>query len=257
MYKLTPKKMFLLLVVALALTSIWEQFSREKARKQPGIGAIHGIRIMIPAEYKFFPVEYEGDEIWAQPPQRHAPGPDVPISSFSLLLHLPEFGPLNEANRASWMGRKGDDARRKEWIVAGGEPIEGVGQDSSKWFSGFIERRMHGEVDWRRKQGWHFERQSDLVNGLVFEKKIGPNYSKISTNNVDIFYDVNRSSTYIVCGTGAIVAGGANTCEQWFLVGRLDVLVSVSYTRANLDKWMEIQDNVIKLIDSFYLENNS
>jgi hypothetical protein len=254
--KLTPKKFFLLLLATFSLTVTLAYYSTEKARNQPGIGAIHGVRIRIPAEYKFFPVEYEGDEIWARPPRRHAPGPDVPISSFSLLLHLPDFGPLTSANRASWAGLNGRDARRNEWIVTGGEPIEGVERDSSRWFSGFIGRRMDGQIDWRRKQGWHFERQPELVNGLVYEKKIGPDYSKISTDNVDIFYDVDRSTTYIVCGAGTIAPGGANTCKQWFLIGKLGLLASASYTRANLDKWMEIQRNVIGLVESFSLGNN-
>lgn len=249
--------MFLLLLTAFVLTVTLAYYSKDKARNQPGIGAIHGVRIKIPAEYKFFPIEYEGDEIWARPPKRHAPGPDVPISSFSLLLHLPDFGPLNSTNRASWAGLKGREAKRNEWVVAGGEPIEGAGRDSSRWFSGFIGRMMGPESDWRRKQGWHFERQPELVNGLVYEKKIGPDYSKISTDNVDIFYDVNRSTTYIVCGAGATAPGGAHTCKQWFLIGKLGLLVSASYTRANLDKWMEIQRSVIGLIDSFSLENNS
>ncbi|WP_153099062.1 hypothetical protein [Paraburkholderia hayleyella] len=53
---------------------------------QPGIGSINGIQVVIPAEYKFFPVQYKGDEIWINPPVRHAPGADVPIESFGLLL---------------------------------------------------------------------------------------------------------------------------------------------------------------------------
>jgi hypothetical protein len=253
MFRLTAKKMFLLLLAAFVLTVTLAYYSKDKARNQLGIGAVHGVRIRIPAEYKFFPVEYEGDEIWARPPRRHAPGPDVPISSFSLLLHLPDFGPLTSLNRASWAGLKGLDAKYNEWIVVGAEPKDGIGQDSSRWFSGFIGRRMDAEVDWRRKQGWHFERQPGLVNGLVYEKKIGPDYSKISGDNVDIFYDVNRATTYIVCSTGA---GGAKSCDQWFVIEKLGLVARAYYARDNLDKWLEIQRNTVKLIDSFSLENN-
>jgi hypothetical protein len=256
MLNLTPKKTFILLLTAFLMTVALARCSKEKALNQPGIGSIHGVRIMIPAEYKFFPVEYQGDEIWANPPRRHAPGPDVPISSFSLLLHLPDFGPLNSSNRASWAGLNGREAKRNEWIVTGGEPIDGIGRDSSQWFSGFIGRMMGAESDWRRKQGWHFERQPGLVNGLVYEKKIGPDYSKISTDNIDIFYDANRSTTYIVCGAGVTAPGGAHSCTQWFLIEKLGLLASAYYTRANLDRWMEIQRNVVELVDSFVLKNN-
>ncbi|SIO54679.1 hypothetical protein SAMN05444172_3148 [Burkholderia sp. GAS332] len=253
MLNLTPKKTFILLLTAFVMTVALARCSKEKALNQPGIGSIHGVRIMIPAEYKFFPVEYQGDEIWANPPRRHAPGPDVPISSFSLLLHFPDFRPLKSENRASWVGLNGREAKYNEWIVIGAERITGIGRDSSKWFSGFIGRRMDAEIDWRRKKGWHFERQAELVNDLVYEKKIGPDYSKISGDNVDIFYDANRSTTYIVCGAGA---GGAKSCDQWFVIENLGLLVRAYYARKNLDKWMEIQRHVVELIDSFSSETD-
>ena len=72
-----------------------------------------------------------------------------------------------------------------------------------------VYRAAHGWTDRLASQArMAFERQPGLVNGLVYEKKIGPDYSKISADNVDIFYDVNRSTTYIVCGTGTIAGRG-------------------------------------------------
>jgi hypothetical protein len=216
----------------------------------PGIGSIYGTRIVIPAQYKFFPVEYEGDDIWARPPTRHVPGPDVPIRSFSLLLHLPDFAPLNRENRASWLGLKGEDARSNEWINAGIQPLRNIDKaHPDRWFSDFfITRQMQGELGWRVQQGWYFHRQSDTIYGLVNEKKIGPDYSKISGENTEVFYDPDRATTYIVCGTGA---GFTKFCDQHFTIPELSVLVDVFYAKQNLASWKTIQDNVRHLVLSF------
>jgi hypothetical protein len=215
----------------------------------PGMGAIHGVRMVIPAEYKFFGVEYEGDDIWAHPPKRHSPGPDVPIRSFSILLHLPDYAPLNEANDASWAGLKGHDAKVNEWTQIDIKPIDGVWKDTAKWFSDFlIARQMEGKLEQQVEHDSYFKRESMLTHGLVNEKIVGPDYSKISIRHVEVFYDPHRSSTYIVCGTGA---GGTKFCNQTFLIPELGVLVNANYAKSNLINWEDIQKNVCRIILSF------
>ena len=213
------------------------------------MGTIHGVRMVIPAEYKFFGVEYEGDDIWSSPPRRHTPGPDVPIRSFGILLHLPDFAPLNDANRDSWAGRKGHDAKVNEWTQVDVKPIDGVWKDTARWFSEFfITRRMEGKVEWRRNHDWYFEKQPKSVYGLVNEKLIGPDYSEISVWNEEIFYDPLRSTTYIVCGAGA---GGTKFCHQTFIIPELGVLIDANYAKNNLKNWRDIQENVRRIVISF------
>ncbi|WP_429295216.1 hypothetical protein [Paraburkholderia atlantica] len=215
----------------------------------PGMGTIHGVRMVIPAEYKFFGVEYEGDDIWARPPKRHAPGPDVPIRSFSIMLHLPDFAPLNDSNRDSWIGRKGHDAKRNEWTQVGIHPIEGVWKDTGRWFSDFyITGHMEGKIEQQFERDSHFNKEPTLVHGLVNEKIVGPDYSIVSIRHVEIFYDPNRSTTFIVCGTGA---GGPNYCHQTFLVPELGVLVDAVYAKSNLKYWGDIQKNLTRIVISF------
>jgi hypothetical protein len=246
MLNLTPKKTFILLLTAFVMTVALARCSNEKALNQPGIGSINGIRIVIPAEYKLFPVEYEGDEIWENPPQRHRPGPDVPIRSFSILLHFPDYAPLNSENRISWVGRSSENDN--SWIDVGVDPLEKSPDSSPDWFSGYIERMMKSEINGSHEPVWFFERSSALSHGLIHERKMGPDYTKMSIDNVDVFYDVNRSETYVVCGAGA---GGPKFCHQRFVMPELGGLVDVHYARENLPKWKEIQDNVKRLIGSF------
>jgi hypothetical protein len=242
-YKIEYIPIFLLSFV---LSLCWH--AGKQPPSQPGIGSIHGMRLEIPAEYVFFPVEYDGDEIWTQPQKRHEPGPDVPIRSFSLLLHYPNFAPLSDQNRDSWNGRKGPNARANEWIDVGVRPIDGIGNDAPLWFSKFIKDRMDTQVSGRPENDWYFKRQPGLVYGLVSEKKIGPDYSKISMENADIFYDEDRSRTYIKCGAGA---GGEKFCKQEFIINKLDVLVTAHYSRDNIKDWRVIQNQVSAIVLSF------
>ncbi len=242
------KRILLPLLAALCLATTACSKTDPKTASAPGMGTIHGIRMVIPAEYKFFGVEYEGDEIWARPPKRHQPGPDVPIRSFSILLHLPDFAPLNDGNRDSWIGLKGPDARRNEWTDVGIQPIDDIPKNSAEWFSSLITRQMKGKIEWRVAHDWYFEKQPDLVDGLVMEKLIGPDYSKISVDNIDIFFDPLRSKSYIVCGTGA---GGPKYCNQTFFIPDLGVIVDATYARNNLKEWRNIQKNIEQIVLSF------
>jgi hypothetical protein len=244
------KKLLLYFCFVLLLLSAGCSKSEPAKPPAPGIGRLQGVRMEIPDEYQFFSVEYEVDEIWTNPPKRHAPGPDVPIRSFSLLLHLPDFAPQNKENEASWLGWKGQDARNNEWIQVGVTPLDGIGKDPARWFSGYIDRLMDGQVEWTwGKANWYFEREGKLVHGLVNEKKIGPDYSKISTSdNTETFYDPQRATTYIVCGTGA---GGTKFCRHRFVIPDINALVTASYAKNNLASWRDIQDNVCRIVLSF------
>jgi hypothetical protein len=232
---------FFLLLLIFSLW--WYGYSRPSPK--PGMGSINGVRLEIPAAYMFFPVEYEGDEIWERPPRRHAPGPDVPIRSFSLLIHFPDFSPLNSENRDSWNGRRGDAAKANEWIVVGVKPIRDLGTDEHAWFDRFIAGRMDAQISWRSKHDWYFERQPDLVHGLINEKKIGPDYTKISVDNSEIFYDQDRSKSFIDCGSGA---GGIKFCTQAFVVEEFKILVDASYAKNNLKDWRQIQSEVTRIV---------
>jgi hypothetical protein len=235
-------------LVALTLATAGCSRAEPTKPQTPGMGTIHGVRMVIPTEYQFFGVEYEGDDIWARPPKRHPPGPDVPIRSFAIMLHLPDFAPLNDKNRGSWVGLKGQEAKRDEWTQVDIQPIDGIGSDPARWFSGLIERQKIGQISWRPKHDWYFQKNPDMVYGLINEKKIGPDYSKISVDNIEIFYDPLRSTTYIVCGAGA---GGPKFCHQTFIIPELGVLIAANYATSNLKYWRDIQENIRRIVISF------
>ncbi|CAB3752663.1 hypothetical protein [Paraburkholderia solisilvae] len=244
---LKGSSLFALLIFSFLMLSVFSQGKKPNSSRS-GIGSIHGTRFVIPSEYQFFPVEYEGDEIWGRPPKRHIPGPDIPIRAFSILLQYPDFSPVNRENRRSWSGRKGSFTRENEWIDVQVEPVKELGSDVPAWFKRFIANRMDAEISWRPKHDWYFERQFELVYGLVKEKKVGPDYSKISVSNVEVFYDKERSGTYISCGAGA---GGMKFCEQEFIIPELGVIASVHYAKNDLENWKIIQDEVTRIVLSF------
>jgi hypothetical protein len=224
--------------------------------QQPGIGALHGSRISIPPEYQFFPVEYVGDDIWARPPKRHDPGPEVPIRSFSILLHLPDFAPRNQSNEASWIGANRGDAHTKEWINVDVQPLDNIDtKNSHRWFSEFfITRQMDGQISWTRGQeNWYFVRQENQVFGLINEKKVGPDYSIPHPDNTETFYDPARGKVYIVCGTGA---GFKKYCHQYFIIPELSAVIDVFYEKNNLSSWETIQKKVNSLVLSFHVDSS-
>ncbi|WP_153099397.1 hypothetical protein [Paraburkholderia hayleyella] len=210
---------------------------------QPGIGSINGIQVIIPAEYKFFPVQYKGDEIWSNPPVRHAPGPDVPIESFSLLLHYPDFAPLNRSNQASWLGRSGEKTQRLEWITVGINPWQNSkNQTPAAWFKKYIDLSINIE-ETRFQPGLFF--------GLQHEKSFKPVNPNSKLGRKEIFYDHDKKSTYIECGDGS---NPPEICDHTFIVPEIEAIVDVRYAKENLEHWENIQQKISELIVSFRRE---
>ncbi|MBK9018628.1 MAG: hypothetical protein IPL72_00945 [Sulfuritalea sp.] len=48
----------------------------------PRLGAAHGVRLAIPANYLFFPVEYEGEDSWAPKKTKPVRTPESEKNSF-------------------------------------------------------------------------------------------------------------------------------------------------------------------------------
>jgi hypothetical protein len=156
--------------------------------------------------------------------------------------------PLSHQNRESWYGRKGKNARANEWIIVGVEPITNIDTDTRAWFSRFIHNSMDAQLSGRFRRSWYFERQTNPVYGLINEKKIGPDYSTISSDNEEVFYDRDRSKVYIKCSVNPNII---KTCEQEFIIPKLEILAKIHYGKDNLKDWNLIQDEITRIVLSF------
>ncbi|WP_174769683.1 calcium-binding protein [Paraburkholderia bonniea] len=229
----------ILIGIGLAAVIFWAGCLREGNKKpaEPGIGSMNGVRLVIPADYQFFMIQYEGDRIWANPPVRHPPGPDVPIVEFTLLLHYPDFSPLNRSNQASWLGIKGSKAKNDEWIVVGVEPDVQTEKDPSVWFPKMIGRFLDGE---------NTEVQPELFFGLVSEKGKKIIDSEERSGEKEYFYDPGKTIAYIECNKYAVAS-----CKHWFAISEIKAIVKIRYSKNNLKDWRKIQEKITGMIASF------
>lgn len=89
----------------------------------PKLGAVHGVPLAIPANYLFFPVEYEGEDSWAPKKTKPVRTPESEISSFSVYVHWPTLLPREDSNEASYKNSfKTLGLRPHDWLMISIEP---------------------------------------------------------------------------------------------------------------------------------------
>jgi hypothetical protein len=224
----------------------------------PTLGNLNGVQMAIPLKYQFFPVEYEGDDIWNAEWQRknlgRVPTPDMKIRFFSMLLHLPDFMPLSKANRLSWIKPNNKYGTNRDWINVGVRWNGGDQRINQKgWLESYIGKAKYGNST-RVSSDWRYQTVDEDFYGLRHETLVGSttpaNYYERNLHR-ELYYDATAWSTKIECDRMLVEPFSESTCTQVYGVPELNSIVEVTYHPDNIKNWREIQRETHLIIESF------
>lgn len=219
-------------------------------RNSSAIGSIGGVSISIPRGYIYFPIDYIGEDIWSGKRLAEKPTLDTPISTFSLMVRLPDMSPRTpetEAERSEAIRR----VNSKNWIDV---QVEGHrGKDETPWAKAVTGRIQEG-VKAEKRIGWHYEKSGSKF-GLVEEVLVGaPQDIREKSWQLDrnLMYDEGTWSTYIQCNTNELKHRMRQRCRQAFsLKPKINAHVTVNYDGEHLKDWKIIQVKLSQLIYGF------
>lgn len=228
----------------------------------PTLGNLNGVPMAIPLKYQFFPVEYEGDDIWNSEWQKKNRGrahtPDMKIRSFSLLLHLPDYEPFSTKNAGSWRHQSNDIGFNQDWIVVDVKRESDSTQVGQKgWFKKFVERSKKVYSNYPPEH-WHYEVADENEHGLTHDILVGrttPSTFYDQSSNREFYYDAKDWQTKIECGRMIVEPFAVVSCKQIYVISELNSMVEVTYNPKHISEWRVIQKLTYSAIRGFELKN--
>ena len=231
----------------------------------PTLGNLNGVKMAIPLKYQFFPIEYEGDEIWNSEWQKknrdRTPTPDMKIRVFSLLLHLPDYSIFNKENAKNWHHQSSQIGLNQDWItvnVAWQENIINLGHKD--WLKGFIVRGKH-IYSTRPSTDWHYEVAEENVYGLRHETLVGstPTFFDfdMQSSHKELYYDEQGWSSEIECQRMIVEPFSESTCTQTYILPDLNSIISIEYNPQHLKNWREIKERTTSIIRQFEIKSSN
>lgn len=223
---------------------------------------LNGISITIPSNYLFLPIEHEGQNIWAPPPE---PKPQYDenseVKSFSIRVRLPDFEPRTPQNNQDYLNSF--HQMTDKWIVVGIDPFD-LSKVTPKvtpenYLTINLERTLKMPQHYGKGQYLSWMHSSDKRFGLSVEVLDGADYTKPSYDNKQILHAEKdgRTYTFITCGVGPTAKpGGQHTCHQKFVLEDISTTVNFSYPPKRLEDWAVMQDKVAQLIRSFLADRS-
>lgn len=213
------------------------------------IGNVGGVSVAIPREYIFFPIVYEGEDIWSGKRLWGNPTPETPIGQISLLVKLPDMQPDSsiDGKEKAAVFRWED---KPEWLDVRIETHYG---DENPWAKA-VAIRIKDHVSSDRYVGWKYE-VSGKRYGLTEELLVGGIESRRKDRwlqDENLMYDEDVWSTYIQCNTNELKFKMKRRCTQSFsLKPKVNAFVKVEYDASHLKDWKLIQERVSALVYSF------
>jgi len=248
----------------------------------PKLGAVHGVRLAIPANYLFFPVEYEGEESWAPNKTKPVRTPETEISSFSVYVQWPTLLPRQDGNEESYQDSfKTLGLRPHDWLMISVRPHNlkpptrpgghnYMLEDRADNYLGRMSNSSLQQLDssnlGRPKDlsaQVHFEYREQPALGLQSAIPVGPGTEWSNSHWNYAIYWLGKPGgvvrTYIKCTRGKNVHGNglAGDCEHNFELKEFKANVQVNYTANHLPQWQRIEEEARRLILSFRVALNS
>jgi hypothetical protein len=225
----------------------------------PAFGNLNGITMAIPAKYQFFPVVYEGDDIWnaewLEKNRNRVPTTDMKISSFGVLLHMPDYAPRSGENLDSWFHQKNRYGFNQDWILIDIRSNNHEAKIGEKdWFRHYIDRTR--EYHLRTSPGaWHYEIADENIYGLRHEVLRGATsnvyLSVAQSSDKDFYTDTRDWTTKIECSRMYVSPYVPTECTQTFVMPALDSFIDIKYNPQHLKDWREMQKKVALIINNF------
>lgn len=219
----------------------------------PAIGNINGIKVSIPKNYLFGWVQYEGQEP-LDPFPVSTPTFDSKILHFAMLLRLSNFQPIttpqDKADYDESMSRVFPDYKEM-WL--------GVGfhLDTYNPKDGLLK---HVVTNWEKDgaERGPYIKQKSPVDGLVYENSVRPAETKIPRSpHYAFFYDETTYKTFIHCQSHTQYVPPYATftdCHHLFVVPEFKIVAEAIYTKKDLPRWREIEEETKKIIHSFIVQ---
>lgn len=235
----------------------------------PVVGRFNGVKLAIPANYIYFPFEYEGESVWDPKSKKPEHTEDSAVNNVALQVHWPSMQPRTPENAKSYEAAQ-DRRWPSDWMIVGvqinvppptdpttGKPIVLEGNGSWRVLRGRIERLQSTHL-WFPKgtdPSVHYELKGrDRSLDLDVATPVGKGSEKSALWNETLYWDGHDTtvSTLIECPNGAYpdpkVVG---SCEHRFDLPELNSDITVRYSPNHLHEWRRIQAEVARLIISF------
>jgi hypothetical protein len=229
----------------------------------PTFGNLNGVPMAIPAKYQFFPVVYQDDDIWnaewIKKNSERVPTADMKITSFSLLLHLPDYTPFNPKNGDSWRHQKNRYGFNQDWItVAVHWNNHQAKLEERDWFKRYIDRSKEGNLPLASVAS-HYEIADQNIYGLRHEILVGPTSTQAEifaqSWHKDFYSDIQGWSTKIECKRMSVNPFSVFTCEQTYVLPDIDSFITIEYNPQHLKDWRIIQDKISQIIREFEIRD--
>lgn len=249
-----------------------EMNAAEFAKTKYVIGDLGGMKVRIPSHFANY-VEYEGDPTWGEKRQGVIPVRDFnsKFKSFGFDVRFPDM-----AGRSSvelWKDQRlRDDAKWEHYYHPEKSPTHWirVGVTSGKSYpgNGFLDRLTNGTLSFnaKAKEGYfpamahqQYEKLPKLEHGLTLYAPPGidprtnkPFREDEKAKDVYVYRDANGNVfSYIEC-QNRLKYSNSRSCQQFIsLEKHMKTEVRITYNRAILPHWREIQAKVSELMLSF------
>jgi len=237
------------LTIVLALLALFGARAASSQESNFTTGTLDGVHLKIAREYQFFPVAYEGVDIWQPASSDESHVKTGVFASFSLRLQFPDFTPFKEDKLGS-VGVYPSSENQDRWMTVhvGHRPT--VGQVSERaWLRNYVARLK--EYHWSSNGVIWTYRRDGMAFGLMREVMVGPDFSVIDFRNKALYFDAELPTVYITCLNGAVAKDGVKECTENFLMPGTFWFVQVTFNDRHLSEWKAIKEHVIDRIDSF------
>ncbi|CAB3799658.1 hypothetical protein [Paraburkholderia fynbosensis] len=223
------------------------------------LGNLNGITMAIPAKYRFFPVVYEGDDIWnaqwLEKNRDRIATPAMKISSFGVLLHMPDYAPRSGENLDSWFHEKNRYGFNQDWILIGIRSNNHEAKIGEKgWLRHYIHRVKESNSSYPAA-AWHYEITDQNIYGLRHEELVGSTPNEASfiaqSGHKDLYTDTSEWTTKIECHRMIAPPYVPTQCTQIFVMPDLDSFIEMTYNPQHLKDWREMQKQVTSIVKTF------
>ncbi len=236
----------------------------------PVVGRFNGVKLAIPANYIYFPFEYEGESVWDPKSKKPDHTEDSAVNNVALQVHWPSMQPRTPENAKSYEAAQ-DRRWPSDWMIVGlqvppnTQPANSATEKPSVIEGSGFRRRLQGQIERLRSTHlWfpkgvdssvRYELQGrDRSLGLDVATPVGKGSEKSALWNETLYWDGQGEfvATLITCPHGAYpdpkIVG---RCEHEFVLPELNSQISISYSPNHLHEWRRIQAEVSRLIISF------
>jgi hypothetical protein len=268
---MTTKRRMLVVAIAAIVTVVaahlaYLAWSRDPLRDHYAIGSMNSVKLSIPREYLFFPVEYLGETVWA--PRKDKPKRTYAskIGNFSAYVEWPTMRPRQPDSEASYYKSfKGES----DWLMVSVQTREDadpaqeqsrreatkrrVDNGPARVLKGYLfELHRYGAPPTVKYEHRGFDEKLRLYSALPMGA--GSEYAAGWNEALHWNGDLNGIvDTLIRCQNGVFKSPAVRKCEHRYELPALDGYAVIRYRQDLLPQWRDIETKTRQLFNFFAL----